>query len=70
MQWSHTLNNNRHTIILFDQSMARNMDNVHFGISVLCVSQTRRERPEIFLAASDVSECAVLKTLPQSSLWP
>jgi len=52
-----------------DQSMARNIYNAHFGISMLYVSQTGRERPEIFLAACDVSEHAVLKTLSESSLW-
>ena len=44
-----------HTIISFDRSAARNKDNAHFSLSVLCVSQTRQERPEIFLAARDVS---------------
>jgi len=68
-QWSQTLNNKCHTIISFDRSMALNMDNTHFSISVLYVSQTRRERPEIFLASCDVREHAVLKTLCECSLW-
>jgi len=63
------LNDNSHTVMSLDQSMARNIYNAHFGISMLYVSQTGRERPEIFLAACDVSEHAVLKTLSESSLW-
>jgi hypothetical protein len=58
-----------HTVISFVRSMAQNMGNTHFSISMLYVNQTRRERPEIFLASCDVRDHAVLKTLSECSLW-